>query len=42
VPALGHLKPEEIKRGEIRALVDRLSDRAPVMANRVFEVTRRL
>lgn len=42
VPALGHLKPEEVKRGEIRALVDRLSDRAPVMANRVFEVTRRL
>jgi integrase len=41
-PALGHLKPEEVKRGEIRALVDRLSDRAPVMANRVFEVTRRL
>ena len=31
-----------MKRGEIRALVDRLSDRAPVMANRVFEVTRRL
>jgi hypothetical protein len=42
VPALGDLKPEEVKRGEIRALVDRLSDRAPVMANRVFEVTRRL
>jgi integrase len=42
VPALGHLKPEEVKRGEIRAIVDRLSDRAPVMANRVFEVTRRL
>jgi integrase len=42
VPAFGDLKPEEVKRGEIRALVDRLSDRAPVMANRVFEVTRRL
>ncbi len=42
VPALGHLEPEEVKRGEIRALVGRLSDRAPVMANRVFEVTRRL
>lgn len=42
VPTLGHLKPEEVKRGEIRAVVDRLSDRAPVMANRVFEVTRRL
>jgi hypothetical protein len=42
VPTLGHLKPEEVKRGEIRALVDRLSERAPVMANRVFEVTRRL
>ncbi len=42
VPALGHLKPGEVKRGEVRALVDRLSDRAPVMANRVFEVTRRL
>lgn len=40
--ALGHLKPEEVKRGEVRALVDRLSERAPVMANRVFEVTRRL
>jgi integrase len=42
VPALGQLKPDEVKRGEVRALVDRLSDRAPVMANRVFEVTRRL
>jgi integrase len=42
VPALGHLKPDEVRRGEVRALVDRLSDRAPVMANRVFEVTRRL
>ena len=42
VPALGDRKPGDIKRGEIRALVDRLSDRAPVMANRVFEVTRRL
>jgi site-specific recombinase XerD len=44
VPTLGHLKPEEVKRGEIRAraLVDRLSERAPVMGNRVFEVTRRL
>jgi integrase len=42
VPALGDQQPEEVKRGEIRALVDRLSDRAPVMANRVFEVTRRL
>jgi integrase len=42
VPALGHLKPDEVKRGEVRALVDRLSDRAPIMANRVFEVTRRL
>jgi integrase len=42
VPPLGHLKPDEVKRGEVRALVDRLSDRAPVMANRVFEVTRRL
>jgi len=42
VPTLGQLKPNEVKRGEVRALVDRLSDRAPVMANRVFEVTRRL
>jgi len=42
IPALGHLKPDEVKRGEVRALVDRLSDRAPIMANRVFEVTRRL
>jgi integrase len=42
VPHLGHLKPDEVKRGEVRALVDRLSDRAPIMANRVFEVTRRL
>jgi hypothetical protein len=36
-PALGHLKPDEVKRGEVRALVDRLSDRAPIMANHVFE-----
>jgi integrase len=42
IPAFGHLKPDEVKRGEVRALVDRLSDRAPIMANRVFEVTRRL
>jgi hypothetical protein len=42
IPALGHLKPDEVRRGEVRALVDRLSDRAPIMANRVFEVTRRL
>jgi integrase len=42
IPALGHLKPDEVKRGEVRALVDRLSDRAPIMAKRVFEVTRRL
>ena len=42
IPALGHLKPDEVKRGEVRALIDRLSDRAPIMANRVFEVTRRL
>ena len=42
IPALGRLKPDEVKRGEVRALVDRLSDRAPIMANRVFEVTRRL
>jgi hypothetical protein len=32
VPALGHSKPHEVKRGEVRALVDRLSDRARVMA----------
>lgn len=42
VPALGEVKPEDVKRGEVRALVDRLAERAPVMANRVFEVTRRL
>jgi integrase len=42
MPALGHLKPDAVKRGGVRALVDRLSDRAPIMANRVFEVTRRL
>jgi integrase len=42
IPALGHLNPDEVRRGEVRALVDRLSDRAPIMANRVFEVTRRL
>jgi integrase len=42
VPSLGHLKPDEVTRGEVRALVDRLSDRAPIMANRVFGVTRRL
>lgn len=42
VPVLGDLKPDEVKRGEVRALVDRLAERAPIMANRVFEVTRRL
>jgi hypothetical protein len=30
VPALGHSKRDEVKRGEVRAIVDRLSDRAPV------------
>jgi integrase len=42
VPVLGHLKPDEVSRGHVRALLDRVADRAPVMANRVFEVTRRL
>jgi integrase len=42
VPAFGHLKPDEVRRADIRALLDRVADRAPVMANRVFEVTRRL
>jgi len=27
IPALGHLKPDEVKRGGVRALVDRLSER---------------
>ncbi len=42
VPVLGRLKPDEVKRGEVRALVDRVADRAPTMANRVFGVIRRL
>jgi integrase len=42
VPVLGHLNAKEVSRGHVRALLDRVADRAPVMANRVFEVTRRL
>lgn len=42
VPAFGHLKPDEVRRADVRSLLDRLAERAPVMANRVFEVTRRL
>jgi hypothetical protein len=41
VPVFGNLRPGEVKRGEVRALVDKLAERAPIMANRVFEVTRR-
>ncbi len=41
-PVFGDRQPEDVKRGEVRALVDQLAERAPVMANRVFEVTRRL
>jgi integrase len=42
VPAFGDRQPGDVRRGEVRALVDQLAERAPVMANRVFEVTRRL
>jgi integrase len=42
VRVLGDRQPGDVNRGEIRALVDQLAERAPVMANRVFEVTRRL
>jgi len=42
IPVFGDRQPGDVKRGEVRAVADQLAERAPVMANRVFEVTRRL
>lgn len=42
VRAFGPRRPEEVKRGEVRAFVEEVAERAPVMGNRCFEVLRRL
>lgn len=41
-PALGLLKPAEVKRADVRAFVENIAERAPIMGNRCFEVLRRL
>ena len=42
VPGLGRLKADEVKKGDIRALVDKIADRAPTMARRTRGVLRLL
>jgi len=42
VPALGDLAPSAVSRHDVRALMARKARTAPVMANRVFELLRRI
>lgn len=42
IPALGSKRLSEIKKPDIHAMLDRIADRAPIMANRVKAVCNRL
>lgn len=42
IPALGHRQAAELTRAEIRAWASRIARRAPVVANRAFELLRRI
>ncbi len=42
VPALGAALPGAVKRVDVRAFVEGVAERAPVMGNRCFEVLRRM
>jgi integrase len=42
LPVLGRLKEDEVKKGDIRAMVDKIADRAPTMGRRVRGVLRLL
>ena len=42
LPALGDHAPSDITRGDIRAFVRAIATRAPIAANRAFEVVRRI
>jgi len=42
IPRFGNLRPEEIERRDIRAFIEKLGRRTPVLAARTFEVMRRV
>ncbi len=42
IPKFGHRSPGEVTRGEVRELLRRIQARAPIVANRTFEMVRRL
>jgi integrase len=42
IPAFGERRPEDITRGDVRGFVNRIKARAPIAANRAFEVLRRI
>lgn len=42
VPALGSLAPEKVTRGHVRDVVRRIAQDRPYMANRTFELVRRI
>lgn len=42
VPYFGEMKPHEIKRGDVIAFLEEKAKTAPYMANRIFEVIRRV
>ena len=42
LPAIGHLKAKEVTRRDVVAMLDRITERAPITSNRVHSLVRRL